>query len=318
MHIHSSPKPSSNPRAACEQLLLLSGYPKSGKTYRSQQLISEFEKRISDSTEPRIKRIKLHHINDDTLALDRNVYATARAEKDARATFEAAVKRTLDRDTIVVADGMNYIKGFRYQLYCEAKAVQTPNCIVQIGTQPDQCRKYNEAALENAAAATPSPTISPPYEPAVFDNLIFRYEEPNPMARWDAPLFAVPFEDETPDYQAIWDALVGSDGKSKVVRPNAATVMKPASEQNYLYELDKSTSDVIAAITAWTADHPGEGGGTIKVGDELEIELPVNPPSLPQLQRLRRQFIQLNRQHNLSKARLKAMFVGHLNDAFDQ
>jgi protein KTI12 len=213
---------------------------------------------------------------------------------------------------------MNYIKGFRYQLYCEAKAVQTPNCIVQVGTQPDQCRKFNEAALENASSATPTSRISPPYEPAVFDNLIFRYEEPNAMARWDAPLFAVPFEDEAPDYQAIWDALVGSDGKSKVVRPNAATVMKPASEQNYLYELDKSTSDVISAITAWTADHPGEGGVAVRVGDKLEIELPVTPPSLAQLQRLRRQFIQLNRQHNLSKARLKAMFVGHLNDAFEQ
>lgn len=208
---------------------------------------------------------------------------------------------------------MNYIKGFRYQLYCEAKGAQTPNCVVQIGTQPDQCRKFNEAALEQAADAT-----SPPYDPAVFDNLIFRYEEPNGMNRWDAPLFAVPFEDEAPDYDAIWEALVGSDGKSKVVRPNAATVQRPATEQDYLYELDKSTSDVIAAITAWTADHPGEGGGTVKVGDDLEVDLPTNPPSLPQLQRLRRQFIQLNRQHNLSKARVKGLFVGHLNDAFEQ
>lgn len=207
---------------------------------------------------------------------------------------------------------MNYIKGFRYQLFCEAKAVQTPNCVVQIGTQPDQCRIFNEAALADPATAT-----SPAFEPAVFDNLIFRYEEPNGMNRWDAPLFAVPFEDEAPDCQAIWDALVGADGKTKVVRPNAATVMKPAAEQDYLYELDKSTSDVIAAITAWTADHPGEGGGSIKVGDELEVDLPVTPPSLPQLQRLRRQFIQLNRQHNLSKARLKALFVSHLNAAFE-
>ena len=296
-----------------EQLLLLSGYPKSGKTYRSKQLIDNFEKRIEESTEPRIKRLKLQHVNDDLLALDRNVYATARAEKDARATFDSAIKRALNRDTIVVADGMNYIKGFRYQLYCEAKGAQTPNCVVQIGTQPDQCRKFNEAALEQSADAT-----SPPYEPAVFDNLIFRYEEPNGMNRWDAPLFAVPFEDEAPDYDAIWDALVGSDGKTKVVRPNAATVQRPATEQDYLYELDKSTSDVIAAITAWTADHPGEGGGTVTVGDDLEVDLPTNPPSLPQLQRLRRQFIQLNRQHNLSKARVKGLFVGHLNDAFEQ
>jgi protein KTI12 len=56
----------------------------------------------------------------------------------------------------------------------------------------------------------------------------------------------------------------------------------------------------------------------VKVGDDLEVDLPTNPTSLPQLQRLRRQFIQLNRQHNLSKARVKGLFVGHLNDAFEQ
>ena len=27
---------------------------------------------------------------------------------------------------------MNYIKGFRYQLYCEAKALGTPSCVVCI------------------------------------------------------------------------------------------------------------------------------------------------------------------------------------------
>ena len=64
-------------------------------------------------------------------------------------------------------------------------------------------------------------------------------------------MFTVPFEDADPPYEAIWEAMVGSDGKVKVVRPNAATVLKPASEQNYLYELDKTTSEVVSAITTW-------------------------------------------------------------------
>ena len=42
--------------------------------------------------------------------------------------------------------------------------------------------------------------------------------------------------------------MVGSDGKAKVARPNAATVLKPAAEQGYLYELDKAASEVVAAI----------------------------------------------------------------------
>ncbi|KAI5370296.1 Putative protein KTI12/L-seryl-tRNA(Sec) kinase, P-loop containing nucleoside triphosphate hydrolase [Septoria linicola] len=289
-------------------LILISGYPSSGKTHRSRQLVEVFNRRIADSDEPRLKRLKIHHIDDAGLGLSRDVYAFARPEKDARATFSSAIKRVLDRDTIVVADAMNYIKGFRYQLYCEAKAVQTTNCVIHIGTPAEKCRQLNDQALKDSTGG---------YTSEIFENLIFRYEEPNGMTRWDSPLFTVPFEDSELPYDALWDALIGSDGRAKVVRPNAATVLKPASEQGYLYELDKTTSDVLALITSWQKDHAGEGGGELSVADsELIISLPINPPSIPQLQRLRRQFIGLNRQHSLSKARIRDLFVDYLNDAF--
>lgn len=205
---------------------------------------------------------------------------------------------------------MNYIKGFRYQLYCEAKAVQTPNCVVHVGTPADRCRELNEQASKGGTGG---------YEAELFENLVFRYEEPNGMSRWDAPLFVIPYDDPEPPCDAIWEAMVGSDGKAKVVRPNAATVLKPASEQNYLYELDKTTSDVIGAIMTWLQDHAGEGGGQVAVPDaEQPVTLPTTAPSLPQLQRLRRQFIGLNRQHTLSKGRIRELFVDYLNDAFQK
>lgn len=59
------------------------------------------------------------------------MYATAKAEKDARAAEMSAIKRLLGKDDIVIADGLNYIKGFRYQLFCEAKALGTPSCVVR-------------------------------------------------------------------------------------------------------------------------------------------------------------------------------------------
>ncbi|KAK3051557.1 kti12, chromatin associated [Extremus antarcticus] len=289
-------------------LILISGYPSSGKTYRSQQILDFFTRKISESEEPEVKRLKVHHFDDQGLGLSRDVYATARAEKDARATLSSAIKRVLSRDAVIVADGMNYIKGFRYQLYCEAKAVQTPNCVVHVGTPPDKCRVLNEVALKTATGG---------YEPEIFDNLVFRYEEPNGMSRWDSPLFTVPYDDAEPPYEAIWEAMIGSEGKAKVVRPNTATVLKPASDQNYLYELDKTTSEIVAAISAWQQDHAGEGGDEISVpGAETKILLPLAPPSLPQLQRLRRQFTTLNRQHSVSKGRLRELFIDYLNDAF--
>lgn len=289
---------------------MISGYPSSGKTYRSKQLIDFFNQKISASNDPRISKLKVYHHNDQSLGLDRNDYATARPEKDARATFSSAIKRDLTNNALVVADGMNYIKGFRYQLYCEAKGQQTPNCVVHIGTPVDKCRELNEKVLKDGTGG---------YEPDLFDNLVFRYEEPNGMTRWDSPLFIVPYDDETPPFDAIWEAMIGSDGKAKVVRQNLATVLKPATEQNYLYELDKTTSDIVAQISAWQKDHPGEGGGQIDVsGAENFLDLPANPLGLPQLQRLRRQFISLNRTHELGKNRIKDLFVDYLNDAFNK
>ena len=274
------------------------------------QLKDYFERKISEAEEPRVKRLKTCHINDQGLGLSRDVYATARPEKDARATLSSTIKRELGPNVIVIADGMNYIKGFRYQLYCEAKAVQTPSCVVHVGMPADRCRELNEAALESGSAG---------YEREVFENLVFRYEEPNGMSRWDSPLFTIPFDDAEPPCEAIWEAMVGSDGKAKVVRPNAATVLKPATEQNYLYELDKTTSEIISLITTWQQDHPGEGSGQIKLPEtDLIIELPAEPPSLSQLQRLRRRFTALNRQHSLSKARIRHLFVDYINDDFQR
>lgn len=63
------------------------------------------------------------------------------------------------------------------------------------------------------------------YAEEIFDNLVYRYEEPNGMTRWDSPLFTVPYDDETPPFDAIWEALIGSDGNTKTIKPHQATVM---------------------------------------------------------------------------------------------
>lgn len=219
----------------------MSGYPSSGKTYRSCQLIDYLNDKITNAVDPRHNRLSVCHINDRSLGVSRDAYREARSEKNARAEEYSAVKRALGKDTIVIADGLNYIKGFRYQLYCEAKALQTPSCVVcsyaeltgdydhrvgadipevHVGTPIDKCRDINRKLLSD-------PDSGGGYEESLFENLVFRYEEPNGMTRWDSPLFTVPFDDERPPLDAIWEAMVGSDGKAKVVKPNQATVLVP-------------------------------------------------------------------------------------------
>ena len=73
----------------------------------------------------------MHTVDIDGLGLPRTAYRDARAETEARATEYSTVKRLLSKDDVVIADGLNYIKGLRYQLFCEAKAVLTPSCVVR-------------------------------------------------------------------------------------------------------------------------------------------------------------------------------------------
>ncbi|KAL8709563.1 MAG: hypothetical protein Q9220_005655 [cf. Caloplaca sp. 1 TL-2023] len=289
-------------------MILLSGYPSSGKTYRSNQLIDFFNTKIRDAPEPHISRLKVVHINDQSLGISRDVYREARSEKDARAVEYSAVKRALGRDTIVIADGLNYIKGFRYQLYCEAKAVQTPSCVVHIGTPISKCKGMNAQLLGKLEE-------DGGYEDDIFENLVFRYEEPNGMTRWDSPLFTVPYEDAAPPCKDIWSALIGDGGEIKKVKPNQATVTKPGAGSDYLYELDKTTQEIITSLLEWQKDHVGEAGGQVPVRNST-IELPTSPVTLPQLQRIRRQFISLNRQHNPEKSRISDSFIAHLNANF--
>lgn len=267
------------------------------------------------------------------------------------------MKRLLSKNDIVILDAAagSYIKGWRYQLYCEAKALQTGSCVVHVGTGVDSAREVNETRLtrreehpeleklkdeetekivveeagdsgiekgkENGAEKEQGEEV--PYERETWENLVFRYEEPNGMSRWDSPLFTVVWDDASPPCDAIWAALFGTEDKKVAVRPNQATVMRKVNAEGYLYELDRVTQDIVAQILAWGSNHEGEGGGEVTVGgsdwDSTEgkvVVLPAEGVKLPALQRLRRQFISMNRLNAVDIERIRESFVGYLNDSF--
>lgn len=254
------------------------------------------------------------------------------------------MKRVLSDKDIVILDGLNYIKGWRYQLHCEAKAVRTPSCILQIGCGVDRARGVNEERLrrretggnksadETEAAATDSPDVdtAEPYEPSNWDNLVFRYEEPNPMTRWDSPLFTLIWEDDEPQttkvFSDLWDAIAGE--ARKVVRPNQATVQRGCEASgDYLYVLDRETSDIVKRIVE--AQREGDDVDEVRIpsgSGDLTVQLPAGKKvGLPQLQRLRRAFMGLNRGGigleavgDMRAARLRETFVTYLNDTFEK
>ncbi|KAH8910255.1 RNA polymerase II elongator complex subunit [Coniochaeta sp. PMI_546] len=335
-------------------LIIITGLPTSGKTTRAKQLQTYLSERIASSrSQPNSTPYRLHLISDTSLSISRTVYdlsavpAHARSanasEKDARAAIYGAVKRALSPKDIVILDGLNYIKGWRYQLFCEAKNLRTPSCVLQIGCVPDKAKGVNEARLQRRERASNDENEDgekgkedgdeEPYEPANWENLVFRYEEPNPMTRWDSPLFTLIWEDDEARtkevFDSIWDSIAG-EGR-KVVKPNQAAMQRGKDGGgDYLYVLERETQDIVKQILEKQSD---EGGGEVRIPrssgevgkDDLVVELPGKKVGLPQLQRYRRAFVGLNRGGiglegvgNLAAGRLRESFVGYLNDAFEK
>lgn len=356
------------------QLIIVTGLPTSGKSTRAAQLAAHLQSRIDAAPPGPQSAYRVHLISDDGLSIPRSVYDLSRvpeharsanaAEKDARAAVYGAVKRVLSDRDIVVLDGLNYIKGWRYQLFCEAKGVRTGCCVLQVGCGVGRARGVNEGRLRRRERARGEKTegeaaeaiaeesqekteeeeeekdeegikigeqdTAEPYEPENWENLVFRYEEPNPMTRWDSPLFALVWDDDEARardvYDSIWDALAG-DGK-KVVKPNQATVQRGRDASgDYLYVLDQETQGIVKAVMEGQGE---EGGGEVRIpggGDkgDLVVELPGEKVGFPRLQRLRRAFVGLTRGGiglegvgGLGPERVREGFVGYLNDAFER
>ncbi|CRK48165.1 hypothetical protein BN1723_001422 [Verticillium longisporum] len=198
-----------------------------------------------------------------------------------------------------------------------ATAVQTPGGVAK--NEDKTLRIHN-----NDGAAIHSTIVN--------NSVVFRYEEPNPMTRWDSPLFTLIWEDDDAQaksvFASLWEAVAG-EGR-KAVKPNQATVQRSRDAGgDYLYVLDRETQDIVRRILEGQGE---EGGGTVSVpngGDararELTVALPGRKLGVPQMQRHRRAFVGLNRGGiglegvgEFTVTRMREGFVGYLNDAFDK
>jgi protein KTI12 len=102
-------------------LVTIVGLPLAGKTKRATELVSFLENHF--------KRVIL--VNEESLGIDKKLaYTDGESEKKVRGRVISAIERHLSRDDVVICDYLNYIKGFRYQLYCIARAIGTPCCTV--------------------------------------------------------------------------------------------------------------------------------------------------------------------------------------------
>lgn len=104
-------------------LIVLSGPPCSGKTTRAKELYEHFTNLGK----------KVIIINEESLLINKNEgYKDSLTEKMTRGSLKGATDRNLSKDTVVISDSLNYIKGYRYELYCIARAAGTRLLVVCI------------------------------------------------------------------------------------------------------------------------------------------------------------------------------------------
>lgn len=267
------------------------GFPSSGKTKRTEELKVYFESKLSKT---------VHIISDDSLKINKNeVYADSKKEKDVRGNLKSSVQRILNKDDVVILDSLNYIKGFRYELYCVTKACQTPHCVIFCDISQDKASEYNRNRPE-----------SDQYTQEILDALFMRFEQPNPNNRWDSPLFVIQPDDAELPFKEIEDSLYSR----KPPPPNMATQSQPLSATNFLYELDRITQETIGIIM--DAQKTSVAGDFIHIpGAKDKIQI-CRSVTLAELQRHKRQFITYTKMHPVDDtSKISSMFVQYLNNS---
>ena len=182
-------------------LVIICGVPCSGKTKRANEIVDILTKRGK----------KYEIINDELCGIKYEDYGDFGKEKEARGKLRSELNKFISKDVFTIIDSANYIKvrfgyfsviivinkyfqGFRYELWCIARAASTPCCtVVPIGSY-DDCRERNKALNRLSSVQ--------------FEEMIQRWEEPDKNRKWESPLFPI-LDEETIEEETFIKALEG-------------------------------------------------------------------------------------------------------------
>ena len=113
------------------------GIPCSGKTTRALEIAKYLVQN---------NKVDVQIVNEEFLGLSKAEYLKdPQQEKIMRASLKSNVEKFIDSQRVVILDSMNYIKGFRYELFCLARNVKTTICLVYCDTDPEIAKKIAES-----------------------------------------------------------------------------------------------------------------------------------------------------------------------------
>lgn len=230
--------------------IVLAGHPCVGKTTFAHLLAKRALSRPSISN--------VVHISEATACPDQTkseCYSNSHMEKTTRAAlkseFDRAVVSSSSADneegsTLVILDSLNYIKGYRYELYCISKAAGERHGVVWVmGSSSDEqfnsangesqsdvlAKKRNQERKEmmqkqldhqedGEKKSKSENDIDGYYEDdETMNQLVLRFEPPDEKNRWENPLFKVDVTSVSPwDRNGTLDVPEGCDQTANAIK----------------------------------------------------------------------------------------------------
>uniref|UniRef100_A0AC35FHL9 Chromatin associated protein KTI12 n=1 Tax=Panagrolaimus sp. PS1159 TaxID=55785 RepID=A0AC35FHL9_9BILA len=263
--------------------LLITGLPSSGK--------STIVNRISDFITQ--KGIKVEIIREEDYGdFSRESYNDAKKEKQWRSSIRRDVSKHIGQQALVICDGLNYVKGYRYELFTQAKNNKVTFAVLHINADVKTCKNLNN--------------IEKKYSDEKIDELASRYENPDATKRWDSPLITVDISDSSLPKEAEidFDQIYSLLFETVASKPNLCTIEAVEHSESSFKNAEIITHEINAVVC--------KNQKNIHYGGKLEIphtekEFIVKKYRSPaELSRLRFQFL------NIAKTRTGLQAAGDL------
>ncbi|KAM3132889.1 hypothetical protein pb186bvf_015037 [Paramecium bursaria] len=259
-------------------LLIICGRPGSGKTKRAQEIANYIQTNFQK---------ECIIVNEENSKIIRNEgYKDPNNEKQTRGFLRSSVEKYV-QSHIVIFDSMNYIKGFRYEIFCLARAAKTTYCVLYCNSPYEVCVEYNKQREDQ-------------FSIELFEDLFKRMEVPNQLNKWDSPYFEVRYNEPTP-LEEISETLLVMKNKSK---DPVATKQEKLHEGNFVHEQDKRIQEIFEHISKNQLDDIQNRNGVMKFpGSQCTIRM-YKPLSQIEIKKLRLEFLNLIRVNPINNINL--------------
>ncbi|KRZ23356.1 Uncharacterized protein T4B_12183 [Trichinella pseudospiralis] len=274
-------------------LVMITGYPCSGKTMLARAL-----KNALTEAEGNNKQV-LHISDDDFPRFHRSIYEKPYEEGQLRSFLKSEVVKNLKADTIVIMDSLNYLKSFRYELYCAAKAAQVSYFLIRCGNKGWRSSFFNMIRPQEMR-----------YKLTTVHDLVKRYELPEERNKWDQIQYTFCLMEElVPECAKKLYPLIL---QGKKLTSNRSTEAQPLASAEFLSELDRLTSAINTAIQERLSENPIGQKGDQEEEALLTVEDVDEPIKLKHgftaqfLADVKRQFFAYVRMHPVEDAKVLA------------